>query len=221
MYTNIRVCMDALKKGRAAHQVGTLWEKDHIRVFYMDGSFDLTTRVARIARQWSDVSGIPFVPAKSKGESDVRVTFAPGGSWSFIGNQALSVSYKDPTMQLGWVNDNTSHDEMQQVVLHEFGHVMGLLHEHQNPSHGIQWDKERVYSYYTGYPNYWSRNQVDINVFDKYDKSLTQFTDFDPSSIMLYPIPEAFTLDEYEVSWNCCLSDVDKDFVRRLYSEVT
>lgn len=214
----IKACLDALKKGRAAHQVGTRWNTDHIKVFYMDGTFELRCRVARVARQWSDISGVSFVPAKSKDESDIRVTFAPGGSWSYVGTQAKDISVKNPTIQLGWLTDGSEDEEINQVVLHEFGHAMGLLHEHQSPSQGINWDVDRVYAFYMGYPHYWSRAQVDINVFQKYDAELTQYTEFDPKSIMLYPVPEEFTLDEYSVDWNLEISDTDREFVKELYS---
>lgn len=214
----IKVCLDAIKKGRASYQIGTKWEADHIRVFYMDGTFDLSRRVAQVARQWADISGVAFVPARNKEESDVRVTFAPGGSWSYVGTQALGIPLKDPTMQLGWLVDNTGDEELQEVVLHEFGHVMGLLHEHQSPAGGIKWDTDRVYAFYMGYPNYWSRSQVDTNLFHKYSAELTQYTAFDPKSIMLYPVPEEFTIDEYSIGWNVAISDMDRDFVRELYA---
>jgi hypothetical protein len=38
-------------------------------------------------------------------------------------------------------------------VIHEFGHALGLIHEHQNPSGGIQWNKPVVCRYYEGPPN--------------------------------------------------------------------
>lgn len=213
----IKVCMDAIKKGRATHQIGTKWEADHISTFYMDGSFSLRSQVSHFARRWSDISGIAFTPARSKEEADVRITFAPGGSWSHIGTQALSVPPKEPTMQLGWLTEDTDDEELAQVVWHEFGHVMGLLHEHQSPVNGVQWDRDRVYAFYMGYPNYWSKAQVDINVFQKYTQELTQYTTFDPKSIMLYPIPEEFTIDDFFVDWNTVISDIDKGFVRELY----
>lgn len=220
MYTNqIRVCLDAIKRGRAAMRRADRWKAAHIRICYLDGTFELRRRVAAIARQWSDIAGIEFVPAQSKGQSDVRITFAPGGSWSHVGSSALSVPYNQPTMQLGWVTEELDDTELQQVVLHEFGHMLGLVHEHQNPAGGIRWDKDRVYAYYMGYPNYWSRAQVDDNIFEQYSRDLTQFTEFDPHSIMLYPVPEHFTLDGVSIGWNTSISDVDRDFIRRVYSD--
>lgn len=213
----IRVCLDTFKKGRAVLRVGSIWHQPEIMVFFMDGPSQLHHRVMKIAHQWSDIAGISFVSTEDKHKSDVRVTFTPGGSWSYVGTQALDVPLRDPTMQLGWITESSDEEEMQQVVLHEFGHLMGLLHEHQNPQGGIQWDKERVYSYYMGYPNYWTKAQVDTNVFEKYGVDSVKSTAFDPDSIMLYPIPEEFTLDEYSVEWNTNISSMDAAFVRGAY----
>lgn len=213
----IRACLDAIKRGRAAHIKGTAWDTNHIAVHFMDGSFQLQRRVWKVAKQWSDISGIMLVPATDKHKSDLRVTFSPGGSWSFVGTQALDISTKEPTMQLGWLTEDSEDEELQQVVLHEFGHAMGLIHEHQNPTQGILWDKERVYAFYMGYPHYWSKAQVDTNVFEKYSKDVTQFTEFDPTSIMLYPIPAEFTHDGFSVDWNLGISDMDKKFIQELY----
>jgi serralysin len=38
-----------------------------------------------------------------------------------------------PTMNYGWMTPDSSDDEVHRVVAHEFGHALGLIHEHQNP----------------------------------------------------------------------------------------
>jgi hypothetical protein len=103
------------------------------------------------------------------------------------------------------------------VVTHEFGHAIGCIHEHQNPANNIPWDKEAVYRYYQGPPNYWTREQVDINLFTRYEADISQFSAFDPQSIMLYPIPNEFTIGDFEVGWNKALSATDKQFIATVY----
>ena len=68
-------------------------------------------------------------------------------------------------MNFGWLRPGTPLEEYMRVVLHEFGHALGLIHERQNPSGGIQWNKPVVYRYYQGPPNFWVPQQVDINLF--------------------------------------------------------
>lgn len=214
----IRVCLDAFKQGRAVLRTGSRWQQPEIKVYFMDGPFELQLRVLQAASQWSEFTHIPFVLTEHREQSDLRVTFERGGSWSYAGTQALDVPIRKPTMQLGWLTPHSDDVELKQVVLHEFGHAVGLLHEHQNPQGGIQWDKERVYAYYMGYPNYWSKAQVDTNVFEAYSADSVKSTEFDPESIMLYPIPEEFTLNDYWVDWNTDISPTDAAFVRDVYA---
>ena len=52
---------------------------------------------------------------------------------------------------------------------HEFGHALGMIHEHQNPAAQgeIPWDKPKVYAYYA--QQGWSKDDVDTNIFEVYD----------------------------------------------------
>src|SRR5471030_922448 len=102
-------------------------------------------------------------------------------------------------MNFGWLEDNTPDEEWRRVVVHEFGHALGCIHEHSNPVGNIQWNKPVVYQYYEGAPNNWTKEQVDSNLFAKYSANITQFTALDPNSIMMYPIPAQFTLDGFSV----------------------
>ena len=54
--------------------------------------------------------------------------------------------------------------EYERVVVHEFGHALGAIHEHQNPKGGIEWNLPAVYKYFAGPPNFWSKEDVDVNV---------------------------------------------------------
>jgi hypothetical protein len=68
-----------------------------------------------------------------------------------------------------------------------------------------------------GPPNFWTREQVDVNLFTRYSADITQFSSFDPLSIMLYPVPNQFTIGDFEVGWNKVLSETDKQFIATLY----
>jgi hypothetical protein len=100
-------------------------------------------------------------------------------------------------------------------VLHEFGHALGCIHEHQSPDQRIPWDKEAVYAYYA--QQGWSRLQVDANLFRAYSPEGIQFSRFDRESIMLYAVDNALTRGDWEVGWNTELSDEDEAFIRGQY----
>lgn len=124
----------------------------------------------------------------------------------------------EATMNFGWLEADSSYDAFAGVVLHEFGYALGCVHEHQHPESPIPWDEEAVYNYYTGPPNNWARLKVRMNVLTKFGKGMTQFSEFDSKSIMLYPIPNAHTTGDWSIDWkNSELSDTDKEFIGEMY----
>jgi hypothetical protein len=196
---------------------GKLWKPGRtLRVRFLDGDPEIHARIPPFAHVWSEVANLKFAFVDDP-DAEIRISFESQGSWSYIGTDALVIPASQPTMNFGWLTRATPADEYSRVVTHEFGHVLGCIHEHQNPANDIPWDKEVVYSYYQGPPNYWTRDQVDVNVFTRYSADITQFSKFDPTSIMLYPIPNEFTIGDFEVGWNKVLSETDRRFAVALY----
>jgi len=196
---------------------GKLWQPGRtLRVRFLDGDPTVQQKLQPYAHLWSQYANIKFVFGTDP-DAEIRISFAQPGSWSYLGTDALSIAKNEPTMNFGWLKKSTANDEYSRVVTHEFGHALACIHEHQNPVADIPWDKPKVYQYYQGPPNNWSKAQVDVNLFDRYSAEITQFSAFDPASIMLYPIPNDFTIGDFEVGWNGALSATDKQFVGTLY----
>lgn len=203
---------------RAVVERFKLWEIGRrLRVKFLDGVAEVQEKVAAVAKQWEAVANITF-EFVSRGPSEIRVSFAEEGfSWSTVGTDALTVPSRKPTMNYGWLEPTTSEREYQRVVLHEFGHSLGMVHEHQNPAAlgQIPWDKPKVYAYYAEQD--WSRDDVDSNIFDVYAEDSTNHSAFDPTSIMQYAVPDSLTIGTYAIGWNTALSQTDRDFMRRQY----
>jgi serralysin len=123
----------------------------------------------------------------------------------------------EPTMNYGWLTPDSTEDELRRVVLHEFGHALGLIHEHQNPKGGIEWNRDAVIADLEGPPNNWPLSVIESNIFAKYPKTDVVATDVDAESIMMYPIPRAWTLDGFSADLNSELSEQDKEFIRTNY----
>ena len=203
---------------RAAVERLRLWDNGRrLRVGFLDGEAAVKEKVAAIAKEWETLTNLrlDFV---SSGAAEIRISFLDKGfSWATVGTDALTVPRSRPTMNYGWLTPSTSTREYQRVVRHEFGHALGMIHEHQNPSAvgKIPWDKPKVYAYYA--QQGWSQDDVDFNIFDAYDEDETNFTDFDPTSIMQYSVPDALTIGAFAIGWNTEFSATDREFMAGQY----
>jgi hypothetical protein len=182
----------------------------------MGGSSYVKSKVREYAVQWNQFSSVTFQFVDDP-SAEIRVSFVPGGSNSQVGTDCLDIPQGNASMNFGWFDDQTKDDEFSRVVLHEFGHALGLIHEHQNPSSHIPWNKPKVYKYYKSTQG-WTQEQVNHNIFEFYDQNITNFSTFDRKSIMLYPIPASLTINNsFEVGWNRTLSETDKTFIGTVY----
>jgi len=191
-----------------------------LKIRFLDGSSTMQAKVVQYAKQWTQHANIQFEFGNSK-YAEIRISFhADAGSWSALGTDALVREHfprAQPTMNFGRLRDDTGDEEASRVVLHEFGHALGAIHEHQNPQGGIVWDEEAVYRYFSGPPNYWTREQIRRNVIEKYSENILLSTTFDPASIMLYPLPASLTRNRVATRSNTTLSQMDIDFIKTAY----
>ena len=205
----------ALGRPRMALITQTLWKPGtSITVSFMDGLDEVQRRVEEVARAWEDHANIRLDFVDDPG-AQIRISFEQEGSWSYLGTVCLQIPLAEPTMNYGWLTPDSEDKEYSRVVLHEFGHALGAIHEHQSPDVRIPWDKEAVYAYYARQG--WSRSQVDSNLFRAYSPEGIQFSRFDAESIMLYAVDDALTIGDWSVGWNTDLSDQDKAFIRSQY----
>ncbi len=202
-----------------------------ITVKFLGGSPIVRAKTIRYATEWSRYVNIRFQFVESA-SADIKVRFNNDGtSWSMLGRAVKDIEAlraigevfagEIATMNFGWLTDATSDDEFSRVVLHEFGHALGFVHEHGHPEANIPWDREAVYAYYGGPPNNWDRGTVNSQVFARYNRNQTQSSNYDRTSIMQYPVPNSLTIGDFEIPWNTVLSQTDKDFSKIIYPRAT
>jgi Astacin (Peptidase family M12A) len=188
--------------------------------FYKNETTDSIIEVVKkYATDWLGFVNVNFQWVDDVNTAMVKVGFKQNKtSWSWLGRQVLSNPTNSPTMNFGWFNSKTPDKEFQRVVRHEFGHVLGFVHEHQSPNAGINWNKDSVYKFFAA--QNWDKITVDQNVFDKYSKTQTNSSAYDPLSIMHYASPAILTTDGFSSPSNINFSATDRVFAKKIY-EIT
>jgi hypothetical protein len=182
-----------------------VWQAERfpITVCFFGGSPDLKVRIMNAALEWTRHEAkipIDFGPNPQNPSqcgplgAQVRIGFAYYGYWSLVGQDSDLANPNEQTMNFAnWDANEAPEPEFTQTVLHEFGHALGLEHEHQNPKAHCEeeFDWPAIYSYLAGPPNYWTKSKVDHNMRRLTSEGLI-LTEFDPKSIMLYTFPRQF-----------------------------
>lgn len=197
------------------------WENGHtLTCRFLDGDKLQRQKVMKNAKIWENYANV-HMEFGDNPDAEVRISFqADDGSWSAVGKDCLVTSYfpKDqPTMNFGWLRDDTEDKEYERVVVHEVGHALGCIHEHQQPKEHLQWDKEAVYKAFSGPPNNWSKQDIDQNILEKYSLKGMSETSFDRKSIMLYQFDASLFLNHVGTPLNYQLSKTDEKMIATMY----
>ncbi|WP_418314857.1 M12 family metallopeptidase [Piscinibacter sakaiensis] len=176
-----------------------------LRVRFLGGTAEQRAKVREQAGWWSAHANLKF-DFNDAPDAEIRIAFDPNdGAWSYIGTDNRSIPFNQPTMNLGFMDGGTT--------AHEFGHAIGLGHEHQNPAGGIQWNEPVVLQSLAGPPNNWDESTIRHNVLRKYSVDQIRGTQFDPKSIMLYFFPASWTTNGIGTRANEEMSAMDKAFI--------
>lgn len=193
-------------RSRAIAPIGKTWMNGStLHVRFMGGTPQQQAIAREQALWWTAHANLVFVFDNAP-DADIRISFDPNdGAWSYVGTDAKGIAAGEATMNLGFLDGGTAG--------HEFGHAIGLAHEHQNPEGGILWNEAVVLRELAGSPNFWNEAQIRHNVLRKYSADQINGTSFDPDSIMLYFFPAEWTTNGIATKQNNVLSATDKRFV--------
>jgi len=193
-----------------------LWDNGKtIYIKFLSGSKAMQDKVKSIVKEWERYANLKF-EFVTVGASNIRINLDnKGGHNSMVGTLANNVGEDERTMNFD-TTDFKTFAAMRRTVLHEFGHAIGLLHEHYSPVSGIPWNKEAVYADLKKTQG-WDKAMVDVNLFQQYKVSYTNGTEYDKLSIMHYPVFARWTTNGFSVDWNNDLSEGDKNLIGLLY----
>jgi len=173
-----------------------------LRVCFFGGNDDVRIAVKELADAWiiKDV-GISFdwgndtVPRSCAPDTrldHIRISFDQPGYWSALGTASLHYYRLDEATMNLQSFDQLTGDQVKQerpasIVYHEFGHALGLHHEHQSPASTCdsEFDWDYIYKKFGEPPNAWDKATVDNNMRVLWDPDALM-TEYDPNSVMKY-----------------------------------
>ena len=149
----------------------SLWKsEDKLIIAFVNGTNFEKEYFKSLTSEWLSLINLNVVFQDSLKNSVVRIKFNNSGiARSFLGRQAVLAPLNEPTLSLPRYVDSS---KFRRNVLHEFGHVLGLVHEHQSPLNEIPWKKNFLYAKLI--LNGLSKRTIDKNFFSNNSLNKTQ-----------------------------------------------
>ena len=248
---------------------GLAWKKQRvITVAFKGGSDELYKLIEQTANEWTDLGGQLSLSFKDgtgqyrrwnssdrNPAANIRVAFDSTGYWSLLGVLARNVDPGDATMNFGefpqelrkyFHGDNAAEwktSYAHTTILHEFGHALGLSHEHFNQQCQKDLKIDSIIAHLMSPPNNWNEEQARFNMDAQYyvkilarqagsqeSKLMTSLTT-DQSSVMLYAFPADYyhggdksvcmPKGDHGQIWPTALSAGDKQFYLENYRVIS
>jgi len=247
---------------------GLAWIKQEvITVAFNGGGDDLYQLIEQTANEWTALGGqLSFSFKDDAGRyrhwapddrfpaADIRISFNSTGYWSLLGALAKNVRPGESTMNFARFPDDLKQyfhgqntDEWRisyahTTVLHEFGHAIGLSHEHFHPQCQKDLKMDTIIKFLMGPPNRWRQEQARFNMDAQYyakildqqagplESRLINSPTIDRSSVMLYVLPVSYyksgdasackPIGDHAQAWPTTLSEGDKQFYLAAYENI-
>ncbi|RXW14548.1 hypothetical protein EST38_g11305 [Candolleomyces aberdarensis] len=180
-------------------------------------------KVISVAKEWERYANIKLdfeSEAENPQNAIIRISLDRHlGSWSTVGKVALHTQLAgEATMNFGWVYDATTDATAQErgVILHEFGHALGYLHEHQSPRRGDKLklkEKEAIDYFRRTQRPPWTEEDTRSNFLNVYNQNeVSNYSSVDMTSIMMYFMPPELNEQGINIPPNDELDALDKAF---------
>ena len=189
-----------------------------ITVKFLNNDRDMEPAIQDAATEWARHAYINFqFVAGDAATADIRIqTATDGDSHSLLGTDCLQVrDQRMHTMKIAPFRP-CNFDDVYATALHEFGHALGFVHEHQSPAAQMFWDEAKIIRAYSTIPG-WNEAKIRHNIIRTFPQQDISNSTYDSDSIMHYPFPREFTLNNRAFRHNTTLSVKDIAFAKVCY----
>lgn len=200
---------------------GTLWKPNQtLYIHLLDANKKEFIQIKTIAQEWLKYTSLKpqFIMGKptKKEVTHIRIQLGKGIlNNSSRGTRALLEKKTEATMHLvalrySWISEKRK----RRLILHEFGHALGLLHEFENPTLPYQWTKKGLTQICKGI--FKPLKKCVLKLTQK-NKDIFFFSTFDQDSILNYEILPYMTREGVHIKKTYKLSDKDIKGISLLY----
>ena len=102
------------------------------------------------------------------------------------------------------LNRTDDSKAFRSTVLHEFGHALGLMHEHQHPENTVGWNTQAVFHQYAS--DSAPAQLIQEQFLDVFSDPEMLITPYDNKSVMHYHVPGHLRNNGQEILENTHLS---------------
>jgi serralysin len=206
---------DALRSGFPALK-STRWDNGKVlKIAFLDGDESRRGEFRGAVNEWLKYVNLS-VSYSSAEQSDIRVSFVGAANYGYVGPKAADAAKSEPTLVLGALS--TDADDRRAVILHEFGHTLGFMHEFQtiNGNKFLNW--AAIYEELAKPPSSWDKHTIDFNmrvpcVIDP----IYSNKPFDPNSVMMFKFPSNWLSPPTRIELHGELSEGDIELARLAY----
>lgn len=223
----------ALSSKAAVYRIDVLWDNGQtIQVAFLNYHDNKYKKaIEDIARIYENYANIKFEFSESAFAHMESGTGGYAHIWidhdqskfpsSYVGRRFLSKKSSSSTMNLPLTNQfsriksfddsDRSYRNFKRIVLHEFGHALGLKHEHQNPNAEICWNENEM-------EKYCLENGINCRNYLPFENIASyRYSIYDRNSVMHYQINSEPTFCDYKSPFTYDLSTLDKRWINIMY----
>lgn len=193
---------------------GVAWPQFHtVKINFLNGTVAQQDTVKKYAAVWDELTNLTFEYVTDPADAEVRIQFTSSTSsgWSYVGysdNVSVSSNPSAATMAFYANLGLTTGTNLfaVQTIRHEFGHMLGLVHEQLRADSEINWVNT-------------STRGGDAILMSEFENYLS--SDYDIYSIMHYSVRADETTDGSTIAGYINgdgeLSDLDVAFIQSVY----